>query len=128
MGDACSTDAQCGTNQYCLKPNGNTQGVCAQPCALQACACPGGTTCRVVDGTGERACMRDCSQGSCVSPLQCSAVENGAACLPACRSSQDCPPSMVCGGGGTCYDPQAVPDAGTCALCNDAGTPPPPPA
>ncbi|MCP3141193.1 zinc metalloprotease [Pyxidicoccus xibeiensis] len=127
VGDPCSADTQCGTNQYCLKLNGNSQGVCAQPCALQACACPGGTTCRVVDGTGERACMRDCSQGSCVAPLQCSAVEsNSAACLPACRSAQDCPPNMLCGGG-ACYDPKARPDAGTCTLCGDAGPPPPPP-
>jgi hypothetical protein len=127
VGDACTEDTQCGTNQYCLRLNGNTQGVCAQPCALQACSCPGGTTCRVVSAEGERACVRDCSQGSCASPTTCNAVEDGAACLAACRSSQDCPPNTLCGGDGACYDPSARPDAGTCALCNDAGIPPPPP-
>ncbi len=127
VGDSCTADNQCGTNQYCLLLNGNPQGVCAQPCSLQACSCPGGTTCRVVSPQGERACVRDCSQGSCTSPVQCSAVEDGAACLAACRSSQDCPPNTLCGAGGACYDPTARPDAGTCALCNDAGTPPPVP-
>ncbi|MFP2913105.1 matrixin family metalloprotease, partial [Pyxidicoccus sp. 3LFB2] len=127
VGDTCTADNECGTNQYCLRLNGNPQGVCAQPCALQACACPGGTTCRVVSEQGERACVRDCSLGSCTAPAQCSAVEDGAACLAACRSTQDCPPNMLCGSGGACYDPNARPDAGTCALCNDAGTPPPPP-
>jgi len=126
VGDACTADNQCGTNQYCLLLNGNAQGVCAQPCALQACSCPGGTTCRVVSPQGERACVRDCSQGSCTAPAQCSAVEDGAACLAACRSNQDCAPNMLCGSEGACYDPSVRPDAGTCALCNDAGTPPPP--
>ncbi|WP_426746867.1 adhesin [Myxococcus faecalis] len=128
VGDACTADAQCGTNQYCLFAEGGTEGVCAQPCSVAACACPGGTSCQVVNKEGERACVRACSATSCDATLRCGTVEQGSsACLPVCRTEKDCAPSMLCSAAGTCYDPLAKPDAGSCTLCNDAGTPPPPP-
>ncbi|WP_253975570.1 zinc metalloprotease [Myxococcus dinghuensis] len=127
IGDACTADAQCGTNQSCLFAEGGTQGVCAQTCSVAACFCPSGTTCQTVNKEGERACVRDCTAGTCDSTLRCAAVATGtAACLPACLSNQDCAPGMLCGSGGSCYDPEAKPDAGSCALCNDGGTTPPP--
>ncbi|WP_338867285.1 adhesin [Myxococcus stipitatus] len=128
VGDACTADAECGPLQYCLFAEGNPQGVCAQPCSVASCACPGGTSCQVVNKDGERACVKYCSASTCASTLRCGTTEQGTpACHPVCQSDQDCGPSMRCGNAGTCYDPKARPDAGGCVLCNDAGTPPPPP-
>ncbi|NVJ20409.1 adhesin [Myxococcus sp. AM011] len=128
VGDACTANAECGTNQYCLFAEGGTQGVCAQQCSVSACSCPGGTSCQVVNKEGERACVRACSASSCPATLRCGSVEQGgSACLPVCVTNQDCAPNMLCASGGTCYDPQARPDAGPCTLCNDGGSQPPPP-
>lgn len=85
----------------------------------------GGDLSANVSPQGERACAT--AHGLVHRAEPCSAVEDGAACLATCRSNQDCSPNMLCGSGGTCYAPSACPDAGMCALCHDAGTPPPVP-
>ncbi|RKH73644.1 adhesin [Corallococcus aberystwythensis] len=128
VGDPCFQDSECGFNQQCLKLNGNPQGVCAEPCSVATCTCSPGNTCRPA-GTGEdRFCFRDCGAGTCGSPLQCVPFAEGTACIAPCRTNQDCPNGLYCGSGGQCYDPYAQPtDGGTCTLCSDGGTPPPPP-
>ncbi|MCY1034410.1 MYXO-CTERM sorting domain-containing protein [Corallococcus sp. BB11-1] len=127
VGDPCTQDTECGTNQQCLKVNGNPQGVCAEPCSVATCTCSPGNTCRPAGTGGDRFCFHDCSDGTCASPLQCVPFAEGTACLAPCRNSQDCPNGLYCGNGGKCYDPFAQTDGGTCALCGDAGVPPPPP-
>ncbi|MBJ6763312.1 adhesin [Myxococcaceae bacterium JPH2] len=125
IGDACGQDSECGTNQICLRLNDTTLGVCASPCSLEACSCPAGTTCHTAGTRGERFCLRDCEGSTCGSQLQCSPYDTSPACIPTCRTTKDCPNGTQCGLGGRCFDPRAKPDAGTCTLCNDAGTPPP---
>ncbi|RYZ37753.1 MAG: adhesin [Myxococcaceae bacterium] len=127
VGEPCTQDAECGTNQQCLKLNGNPQGVCAQPCSVDACTCSPGNTCRPAGTASERFCFRDCEEGTCASPLQCTAFEQGRGCIASCRFDQDCPNGLYCGTSGQCYDPFAKTDGGTCALCGDGGAPPPPP-
>ncbi|WP_223634702.1 MYXO-CTERM sorting domain-containing protein [Corallococcus sp. EGB] len=126
-GDPCSQDSECGTNQQCLKLNGNPQGVCSQPCSVSTCTCAPGSTCRPA-GTGEdRFCFKDCAANTCASPLQCVPFSEGSSCIAPCRSNQDCPNGLFCGVGGQCYSPYTQTDGGTCTLCSDGGTPPPPP-
>ncbi|MCE9666861.1 adhesin [Myxococcus stipitatus] len=127
IGDACTADDQCGTDQFCFLVEGNTRGVCAQACSVASCLCPAGTTCQAIDRDGKQACVKECVTGTCESSLRCAVVATGvSACMPSCLSEKDCAPGMLCGSGGTCYDPTAKPDAGSCTLCNDGGTQPPP--
>ncbi|RKG76012.1 adhesin [Corallococcus exercitus] len=127
VGDPCLQDSECGTNQQCLKLNGNPQGVCAEPCSVSTCTCSPGNTCRPAGTGDDRFCFRDCGAGTCSSPLQCVPFAEGTACIAPCRTNQDCPNGLFCGNGGKCEDPYAQTDGGTCALCGDGGTPPPPP-
>ncbi|WP_147443549.1 MYXO-CTERM sorting domain-containing protein [Corallococcus sicarius] len=127
VGEPCTQTSECGTNQECLKLNGNPQGVCAESCSVSTCTCAPGNTCRSAGAGGQRFCFRDCEDGTCSSPLQCVPFEQGNACLASCRNNQDCPNGLACDSAGKCYDPFAKTDGGTCALCNDGGTLPPPP-
>jgi MYXO-CTERM domain-containing protein len=123
VGDPCASSAECGLGQECVFINNHPQGVCAQPCNTALCGCPAGSSCRQVGP--DRLCIRDCSAGTCPSPLTCNPVGGFYGCAPGCRNSTECPQGWTCAGG-TCYDPFAPADAG-CTLCNDAGNPPPPP-
>ncbi|RKG93397.1 adhesin [Corallococcus terminator] len=127
VGEPCTQDTECGTNQQCLKLNGNPQGFCSEACSVDACTCSPGNTCRPAGTGGQRFCFRDCEQGTCPSPLQCTPFGQGAACIASCRFNQDCPNGLYCGSSGQCYDPFTQSDGGTCALCSDGGAPPPPP-
>ncbi|WP_147451060.1 MYXO-CTERM sorting domain-containing protein [Corallococcus llansteffanensis] len=127
VGEPCTQTSECGTNQECLKLNGNPQGVCTEACSVSTCTCAPGNTCRPAGTGGQRFCFRDCEEGTCSSPLQCTPFGESAACLASCRNSQDCPNGLACDNSGRCYDPFTKTDGGTCALCGDGGTQPPPP-
>ncbi|WP_331111944.1 adhesin, partial [Archangium sp.] len=127
VGDSCGVDADCGTYQKCLKPNGHPQGICSQGCDYGTCSCPDGTTCQKVGSGGASMCVRTCSQNTCASGQQCAPFSGGATgCLPPCRTSVDCPQGSTCGGNGQCVVGNGSADAG-CSLCGggtqDAGTP-----
>jgi hypothetical protein len=131
VGETCTTDAQCGGSNVCLRYQSSTTGVCAQPCGSSTCGCPFGTTCQPVGTKGEQLCVSNCTRGSCPSGTLCTPSGTGSACLPpdTCKSRTDCPEGFLCGLTGQCYDPASVAaDAGPgCTICNDAGTQPPPP-
>ncbi len=124
VGDPCSTSTDCGPGQICFFINNNPQGICTQTCNTAQCACPLGSSCKNVGP--DHVCMKDCSAGTCASPLQCNPVGQTYSCTPACRTNSDCPTGFACDKTGACFDPLNVPDAG-CTLCSDGGTPPPPP-
>jgi len=126
IGDVCNVDTDCGTYQKCFKPNGHPQGICSQACGYGTCSCPDGSTCQKVGSSGASMCVRTCSQNTCASGQQCAPFSGGATgCLPACRTSVDCPKGSTCNGSGQCVSGTGSEDAG-CPLCGggDAGTPP----
>jgi hypothetical protein len=123
VGDPCFNSNECGAGQFCFFMNNHPQGICTQTCNTAACGCPSGTSCKQVGA--DRVCMKDCSTGTCSTPLQCNPVGETLSCTGACRTNQDCQRGFECFANG-CRNPQQTPDAG-CTLCSDGGTPPPPP-
>jgi hypothetical protein len=123
VGDPCTSNDQCGTNQYCLSIERQAQGICTQSCNSATCSCPTGSSCKSVGP--DHVCMKDCAAGTCATPLVCNPVGDTYSCTAACRFQKDCPTGYECFNG-ACYDPDARPDGG-CALCSDGGPPPPPP-
>ncbi|HSP78456.1 MAG TPA: adhesin [Myxococcaceae bacterium] len=123
IGEACNVDADCGTSQVCLHPNGHPQGICAQPCETAACSCPSGSSCQYMGTTGASMCIRSCTAGTCGTGMQCAPFPDGSSgCLPTCRTGADCPYGSSCGSNGQCVSATSPPDAGTCSLCGDGGT------
>ena len=122
IGDPCTDTSQCGKGETCIAINGSTTGVCSQSCATVCGACPSGTTCHPIGGSGDLYCLRDCVTGTCPSGDQCEQLSTGNGCVPGCQSNSECLVGDVCSGG-ECVTP--APDAG-CTPCSvDAGVPPP---
>ncbi len=130
IGEPCDKDAECGTYQKCLHPNGHPQGICSLPCGYNTCSCPDGSSCQPVGPNGSSMCVRSCFSTTCASGLQCAPFAEGATgCMPPCRTSADCQTGSTCDTG-RCV-PSTLP-GGSCPLCpspgsSDAGTLPVPP-
>lgn len=121
IGDYCTSDSGCGPAQFCYKQPNRGDGVCTQTCTTACSACPNGSFCSDDNPYNISICMRGCREYTCPMQTQCSAVDEGRACLPLCNTDLDCPDPFICGNDRHCQHPAIVADAGAAGELTFAG-------
>lgn len=147
IGDACTTDPECGETGQCLSIPGLVPGgYCSQACAADV-PCPDGSSCLTI-GMGQSFCFLDCDPEA--TTRSCTRAGYGCAsnfmvfpspvCVSGCSDDTDCDTGLSCevGGGfygsGTCFDPGSMvgdpctsdtecPEGGACVTEGGSGWP-----
>jgi len=147
VGDACTTDPECGPEGICLDVDGLTRGgYCSAACGTDL-PCEEGSTCLNFGG-GQAFCFLDCDPES--TERSCERVGYGCGtnfmvlptpvCVAGCADDADCGDGLSCdptagfAGAGACFDPGSMvgdpctdtaecPSGGACVSENGSGWP-----
>jgi hypothetical protein len=148
VGDACTTDAECGPEGICLDIDElTTDGYCSSACGTDLPCAEEGTTCLNFGG-GQAFCFLDCdpeaTERTCERPgYGCGSnfmVLPTPVCVAGCVDDSDCGEGLSCDptggftGAGACFDPAAMvgdpctdaaecPSGGACITENGSGWP-----